>query len=74
MFQSVVIFVSLLVSSGSFPAPQVDNDDAVGDLRSSEPQVAATDCECGFFTLMDKRSGKRVIRTGKHYDYLCVFH
>ena len=65
IFQSVVIFFTLLVSSGSFPAPQVNNDDAVGEpqiLRISEPQVAATDCECGLFTLMDKRSGKRVIR------------
>ena len=61
IFQSVVIFFTLLVSSGSFPAPQVNNDDAVGEpqvIWSSEPQVAAIDCECGLFTLMDKRSGK----------------
>ena len=62
MFQSLMIFFSLLVISGSLPSPQIDTEDVVG-----EPQVAVTDCECVLITLMDQNSGKV---SGDVLDYL----
>ena len=53
MLPSLMIFFSVLVSSGSLPSPQVHYEDVVG-----EPQVAVTDCECVLITLMDKNSGR----------------
>ena len=64
MFRGLMIVFSGLVSSGSLPSPEVDNDDVVGD-----PQVAVTGCECVLITLKDRNSGKV---SGNVFDNLLV--